>query len=63
MELKDADAKVHIVLDQQLRLGLFQSKIVKASTSNSSSDLDIHIKMVTSNDKLASIQCDFKEVW
>ena len=43
VELEDADAKVHVVLDQQLRLGLFQSKIVKASTNNSSSDLDIHM--------------------
>ena len=63
VELEDADAKVHVVLDQQLRLGPFQSKIVKAST-NTSSDLDICIKMVTPNDKLASIQCDFTdEVW
>ena len=56
-------AKVHVVLDQQLRLGPFHSKIVKASASNTSSDLDICIKMVTPNDKLASIQCDFTEVW
>ena len=51
---EDADAKVHVVLDRQLRLGPFQSKIVKASTNNTSSDLDICIKMVTPNDKLAS---------
>ena len=57
VELEDVDAKVH---DQQLHLGPFQSKIVKAST-NTSSDLDICIKMVTPNEKLASIQCDFTE--
>ena len=63
VEPEDADAKVHVVLDQQMRLGSFQSKIVKAST-NTSSDLDVCIKMVTPNDKLASIQCDFTdEVW
>ena len=63
VEPEDADAKVHVVLDKQLRLGPFQSKIVKAST-NTSSDLDICIKMFTPNDKLASVQCDFAdEVW
>ena len=51
------------MLDQQLHLDPFQSKIVKAST-NCSSDLDMCIKMVAPNDKLASIQCDFaEEVW
>ena len=63
VEPEDADVKVHVVLDQQLRLGLFQSKIVKAST-NTSSNLGMCIKMVTPNDTLASIQCDFtEEVW
>ena len=42
------------LLDQQLCLGLFQSKIVKAGTNNTSSDLGICIKMVIPNDKLAS---------
>ena len=60
VELENADAKVHVVLDQQLRLGPFQSKIVKVST-NASFDFDICIKMVTPNDKLASIQCHFTE--
>ena len=54
VEPKDADAKVHVMLDQQLCLGLFQSKIVKASTNNTSSDLDILVKMVTPNVKLAT---------
>ena len=43
--------------------GSVQSKIVKASTNNTNSDQDIWIKMVTPNNKLASMQCDFTEIW
>ena len=45
-------------------LSPFQSKIVKASPNNTSSDPDICIKMVTPNDKSASMQYDFtEEMW
>ena len=53
VEPEDADAKVHVVLDQQRHLDMFQSKTVKASTNNTSSDPDICMKMVTPNNKLA----------
>ena len=45
-------------------LSPLQSKIVKASTNNTTSDPETCNKMVTQNDKLASMQYDFtEEVW
>ena len=63
-----SDAGVHVVLDQKVCLGPFQSKVVKASTristSTTNSDQSIHVQIVTPNDKLANMQCDFtEEVW
>ena len=59
----ESDAKVHVVLSQQLRLGPFQSKIVKACTSSAISEPNLAM-MVTPNNNLANLQCDFiEEVW
>ena len=45
-------------------MGLFQSKIVKVSTSSVNSDQNLHVKLVNPNDNLANRQCDFiEEVW
>ena len=56
-----SDAEVHVVLSQQLQLGPFQSKIVKASTSSVNSDQDLCVKLVNPNDNLTNRQCDFIE--
>ena len=58
-----ADAAVHVILDQRLWLGLFQSKVVKASTSNTERDKVVRSKLVTPGEKLANMQSDFEEVW
>ena len=59
-----SDAEVYVVLSQQLQLGPFQFKIVKASTSSVSSDQELRVKLVNLNDNLADRQCDFiVEVW
>ena len=59
-----SDAEVHVVLSQQLCLGPFQSKTVKASTSSVNSDQDLRVKLVNPNNNLANRQCDFTEkVW
>ena len=59
-----SDVEVHVVLSQQLQLGLFQSKIIKASTSSVSSDQELRVKLVNPNDNLVNRQCDFiEEVW
>ena len=59
-----SDAEVHVVLSQQLWLGPFQSKIVKASTSSVNSDQELRVKLVNPNDNLANRLCDFiEEVW
>lgn len=55
---------VRVILDQKVRLGPFQSKVVKASISNASSNCDIHVGMIVPSDKLANRQCDFtEELW
>ena len=60
----NAAATVHVILDQKLRLGPFQSKTVKASTSGAECENGVQSKLVTPCKKLANMQCDFvEEVW
>ena len=55
---------VYVVLDQKLRLGPFQSKVIQASTSNTDCDKGMQSKLITPSESLADMQCDFMdEVW
>ena len=62
-ELK-APPAVHVVLDQKLCLGSFQSKVIQASTSVLIVKKVCRVSyVVTPSEKLANMQCDFiKEV-
>ena len=46
---------VHVVLDQKVRLGPFQSNVVKESRINANSNCDTHVGMIVAADKMANM--------